>query len=75
MLKNKLEKVMGYGMLIIITCATLMINVNAGSITVAKRNGKSDKKEFEHIVVIDAGHGGYDPGKIGITGKLRKILI
>ena len=39
MLKNKLEKVMGYGMLIIITCATLMINVNAGSITVAKRNG------------------------------------
>ena len=74
MLKNKLEKVLGYGLLIIITCATLMINVNAGSITVAKRNGKSDKKEFEHIVVIDAGHGGYDPGKIGITGKFEKDI-
>mgnify|MGYP002711497741 CR=1 FL=1 len=72
MLKNKLEKVMGYGMLIIITCTTLMINVNAGSITVSDKNGKSDKKEFKHIVVIDAGHGGYDPGKIGITGKFEK---
>ena len=74
MLKNKLEKAMGYGMLIIITCASLMINVNAGSITVSKKTGKSDKHEPKYTVVIDAGHGGYDPGKIGITGRLEKDI-
>lgn len=28
----------------------------------------------KHIVVIDAGHGGFDPGKVGIGGELEKEI-
>ena len=39
-------------------------------------NEGTAQKEERFCVVIDAGHGGDDPGKIGINGALeRKILL
>jgi N-acetylmuramoyl-L-alanine amidase len=37
-------------------------------INVFSRNNK------EYIVVIDAGHGGFDPGKVGVNGELEKDI-
>lgn len=36
--------------------------------------GGADGMDAEFCVVIDAGHGGYDPGKIGINGALEKEI-
>jgi len=30
--------------------------------------------ETEHVVVVDAGHGGFDPGKVGINGAEEKDI-
>lgn len=37
-------------------------------------NSGAEKKEAASCVVIDAGHGGDDPGKIGINGALEKEI-
>lgn len=46
--------------------------------TAAKGVGKEDvgdsTKDAEFCVVIDAGHGGHDPGKIGINGAQEKEI-
>lgn len=45
----------------------------AGRETLQKVNsGKVKTKKEKPCVVIDAGHGGFDPGKVGINGVLEK---
>ena len=44
------------------------VYVNGGGVQVQTGNGRQDKVR----VVLDAGHGGADPGKIGINGALEK---
>lgn len=34
----------------------------------------SDGEERPPVVVLDAGHGGFDPGKIGVDGSLEKEI-
>ena len=40
---------------------------NSGDIN-EKKEQEQDDREYEYIVVVDAGHGGIDPGKIGVNG-------
>ncbi|ACL70300.1 N-acetylmuramoyl-L-alanine amidase [Halothermothrix orenii] len=35
---------------------------------------KEEKKELTNIIAIDAGHGGFDPGALGVTGLKEKIV-
>lgn len=37
-----------------------------------KASGEEDKKAEGTLVILDSGHGGFDPGKIGINGALEK---
>ena len=38
----------------------------------AEKSGKGAQKAEGALVILDAGHGGFDPGKIGINGALEK---
>lgn len=39
-----------------------------------KDTESGDKKQEGPLVILDAGHGGFDPGKIGINGALEKDI-
>ncbi|QTF07005.1 N-acetylmuramoyl-L-alanine amidase AmiB [Brenneria izadpanahii] len=48
---------------------TLVVNSNASARTTARTSGNSDDRV---VVAIDAGHGGQDPGAIGLNGLREK---
>lgn len=48
--------------------------VEAGSRAVAQRMSETEKQESGKTVVIDAGHGGFDSGKVGLKGVLEKDI-
>lgn len=39
-----------------------------------KGDGNNQEKDVDYTIVIDAGHGGVDPGKVGISGQLEKDI-
>ncbi len=48
---------------------------NSTSGTGKEKNTESGDKKLEGtVVILDAGHGGFDPGKIGINGALEKDI-
>lgn len=49
-----------------------MIVVMAISFVQTVEVGKKQTKNL--VVVVDAGHGGYDPGKVGVSGVLEKDI-
>ncbi len=62
--KSWLEICMGLGMVFLI--AALFRGVNqTGAVAIENR---------EYVVVLDAGHGGVDPGKVGVDGALEKDI-
>ena len=48
--------------------------VEAGSRAVAQRMAEAEKQVSGKTVVIDAGHGGFDSGKVGLGGVLEKEI-
>lgn len=69
--QKAMSMIMG-GLLII---AFLVVAKEAASIaTAGKAVGVAGEKDSRPCVVIDAGHGGSDPGKVGINGALEKDL-
>ena len=57
-------------LLLFIVC---VVSWEAGTLA-AVENRQADMREETPLVVIDAGHGGFDPGKVGIDGQLEKDI-
>lgn len=55
-------------MILLLICAIIMIDTRVRSVS----SDDMIVQEGRRIVVIDAGHGGFDSGKVGIDGTLEK---
>ena len=83
-LKNKLVNIMS----VVLLCAVLIAtgafascgteddsDEKHGAHIEAESDGKKDEKaKADFTVVLDAGHGGVDPGKVGVDGQLEKDI-
>jgi len=63
------QTIMGLVLLGIVT----LISWQAGTLVAVQSQGAKANRE-QPVVVIDAGHGGDDPGKVGIDGQLEKDI-
>ncbi len=61
------EEVVGLLLIVMVFLAAKYGTVQVVSAGVAERNGRP-------VVVIDSGHGGNDPGKVGVDGSLEKEI-
>ena len=50
---------------------SIVIHRDTIGLSEEKKNEAADGKERRPVVVIDAGHGGIDPGKVGINQALH----
>ena len=63
---------------VVLLCTVTFFSWQAGSLAAAgvqfihAENGSGEKKKY--IVCVDPGHGGTDPGKVGINGQLEKDI-
>ena len=60
---------------ILVLCSMLLLSDK--SIETMKHmfsRSKESKEDHKLTVVIDAGHGGFDPGKVGVNGALEKDI-
>ena len=63
---------------VVLLCTVTFLSSQAGSLAAAgvqfihAENGSGEKKKY--IVCVDPGHGGTDPGKVGINGQLEKDI-
>ena len=80
-MRKRFEIIMSVLMIMMVLAASIYYNLGVNLVFGAKqKNDKETEKIDEHnvfkdiTIVIDAGHGGYDPGKVGINNKLEKDL-
>lgn len=80
-MRKRFEIIMSVMMIMMVLVASIYYNSGANQVFASKqKKDKESKKherndEFKDItIVIDAGHGGYDPGKVGINDKLEKDI-
>ena len=67
------QNIMGIAMLIIVTLVAGRMGVlEEGGLQTAEAGGKA--QGAKQVVVIDSGHGGNDPGKIGVSGQKEKDI-
>jgi N-acetylmuramoyl-L-alanine amidase len=69
------QNIMGITMLMIVTMVAGRMGMmeKNGSWAAEAAAGKAQKKN-QPVVVIDSGHGGNDPGKIGVSGQEEKAI-
>ncbi len=59
--------------LILVTMSIILLHED-GYYVRSTGNGVESTLIEKHIVVIDVGHGGFDPGKVGVNGELEKDI-
>lgn len=67
--KKSKEKLIGLIMAAVLLLSMLTLGRSGARMTMSQ---DADRREGQYCVVIDAGHGGSDPGKVGINGSLEK---
>ncbi|MGI5948124.1 MAG: N-acetylmuramoyl-L-alanine amidase [Lachnospiraceae bacterium] len=71
--KSFWQNIMGIAMLMIVTLVAGRMGVlEKGGLQTAEAGGKA--QGAKQVVVIDSGHGGNDPGKIGVSGQKEKDI-
>lgn len=69
-MEEKQGRILGIVMTCLLVLSILIVvKESAEYVSVLKENGT---KETRHTIVIDPGHGGNDPGKVGINSALEK---
>ncbi len=61
-------------LLIFVVIVASAVGVISGIIGEEMIGASTDNLSYDKIVIIDAGHGGEDPGAVGVTGLLEKDL-
>ncbi|MCB7320180.1 N-acetylmuramoyl-L-alanine amidase [Lacrimispora sp. 210928-DFI.3.58] len=61
---------------ILLLCIVALISWQAGTLAVVQSQNvrQASEKRTKYRIVLDAGHGGNDPGKVGIGGQLEKDI-
>ena len=65
------HKGISYVMVILLFVSMLIVAKEAANLVLSERLKKADS----NLVVIDAGHGSDDSGKVGINGALEKDIM
>lgn len=79
MTKEQYQKIK-FGMGLVLVAALLLLSrrtaeyVATGGDSVVLFQNAAEEKKYRAVVVIDAGHGGIDPGKVGINQALEKDI-
>lgn len=73
---RKIEKIMGIVLLVFVTVIALrmskIIEPEEKNIPSQENNQEEGRKKNGKSIVVDVGHGGKDPGKVGYSGTLEK---
>lgn len=59
-----------WGIVIVMFAVIVAATVRVNDKTVLNITGKNTKE----LIIVDAGHGGFDPGKVGVAGSLEKDI-
>lgn len=59
-----------WGIVIVMFAVIVAATVQVNEKTVLNITGKNTKE----LIIVDAGHGGFDPGKVGVAGSLEKDI-
>lgn len=72
MLKNKIKINMVMSAVLLISMTIIACNMDKVATIEMEKENKNIKTKNGKVVVIDPGHGGSDPGKVGISGVKEK---
>ena len=72
MFKNKIKINMVMSVVLLVSMTIISCNMDKVATVEMEKENKNVKTKNGKVVVIDPGHGGNDPGKVGINQALEK---